>query len=209
VHPRVLVVDDDAFTRRLMCSVLSARGQQVRACASASEAMAIIEQDEPDCIVCDLDLGSAFSGIDLLARLRSQRPWIGLIALTAHRDPALVGAGSLPEGVPYLVKSDVDDLDQLAGIVAGTIGPREAAGAVPGQPQAGVARVSGAQAAVLGLVAQGLSNEAIANQRGVSVRAVEYMLRRIYASLGLEPDDGRNARVDAIRIWRQGRVRVK
>jgi DNA-binding NarL/FixJ family response regulator len=65
------------------------------------------------------------------------------------------------------------------------------------------------QAEVLYLLARGLSNQAIAEQRGVSVRSAESMVAKLYEILGLNDVSTSNPRVLAAEIWKSGYVSVK
>ena len=62
------------------------------------------------------------------------------------------------------------------------------------------------QAEVLQLIAKGLSNQAIADIRGVSLRAVEIAITKIYEILGINNDPTINTRLKAAEIWRTGKV---
>ena len=76
-------------------------------------------------------------------------------------------------------------------------------------PQPGVPTITRSQAEVLRLMADGLSNAAIAEQRGCSVRALERVNARLYAALGVKDDADANARVQAVGMYRDGRVDVR
>ena len=69
--------------------------------------------------------------------------------------------------------------------------------------------LTGAQADVLRMLAEGLSTRAIAERRGTSIRAAETMLVRLYEALGLSNEDLSDHRVTAVRIWQQGRITVQ
>ena len=69
---RVLIVDDEADTRDLLSLALTSAGAEVKACASASEAMAVIRQLQPDCIVSDIGMPDE-DGYMLIKRVRDQQ----------------------------------------------------------------------------------------------------------------------------------------
>jgi DNA-binding NarL/FixJ family response regulator len=69
--------------------------------------------------------------------------------------------------------------------------------------------VSKSQAETLRLLSQGHTNQAIADLRGTSLRAAETMIQRTYKSLGLNRESKRNNRVEAVSLWRQGKVQVR
>ena len=214
---RILVVEDESFTRQLISNTLSQQGFVVRNFEDASTAIEAIESFEPHVVISDLDLGPlGASGIDLLQYVSRNFPWIGLVALTAHADPKLAAAGSLPEQVAYLVKSEINDLGQIGLAIRATLSNRatapsnDSAGA-QGEGEEGILVVSGLQAEALRMLASGMTNQAIADARGTSLRAVETLISRTYASLGLglERENRRNYRIEAVRLWQTGRVRVE
>jgi PAS domain S-box-containing protein len=84
---RIMIVDDEAETRDLLTAMLTRRGAEVRACASAREALAEIEQWRPLVLVSDIGMPDE-DGYALIGKLRSLRPERGgdipAIALTAY-----------------------------------------------------------------------------------------------------------------------------
>lgn len=202
---RLLLVEDEPFTRRLLEQFLSQRGFEVVAFAGAKEAMRHLRNSAVDVLVSDLDLGAPPSGVDLLARARLDFPQLPLIALTAHSNPLLAAPGRLPTGITYLVKTDFDSLEALVDAITGTMTSR------PNrvEQRLGDFIVTSAQAEVLRMLAEGLSNDAIAAHRGVSKRAAEALVQRTLHTLGLTRDSGRNPRVEAVRLWQQGRIEVR
>jgi CheY-like chemotaxis protein len=84
-HVRVLLVDDDPDTRGMMQTVLSQRGAQVTAAASAAEALACVERETPDVLLSDIGM-PGMDGYALIRELR-ERPEARAIpaaALTAY-----------------------------------------------------------------------------------------------------------------------------
>ena len=208
---RILIVEDESFTRQLISNTLSQQGFEVRNFEHASTAIEAIESFEPHVVISDLDLGAfGASGIDLLQYVSRKFPWIGLVALTAHADPKLAAAGSLPEQVAYLVKSEISDLGQIGVAIRATLSNRtDQSNESTESNDEDQLVVSGLQAEALRMLASGMTNQAIADARGTSLRAVETLISRTYASLGLEREAGRNYRIEAVRLWQTGRVRVE
>lgn len=208
---KVLLVEDDSFTRQLIANALNQQGFDVTECDNASSALDLVKSLEPHVIVSDLDLGRGASGLDLMRLVNREHPWIGLVALSAHTTSMLVGEGSLPEGTPYLVKSAIKDLAEIGAAIRVTISNRSlvARDLVAGEEVSADYSVTQAQAETLRLLAQGMTNQSIATLRGTSLRAAETMIRRTYLSLGLTREAGRNNRVEAVSLWRQGKVRVR
>jgi signal transduction histidine kinase/ActR/RegA family two-component response regulator len=84
---RVLVVDDEPDARGLLIAVLSQCDADVRACASAEEALVELEQWKPHIIVCDIEMPGE-DGYSLIRKVRAlpaeQGGRIPAVALTAH-----------------------------------------------------------------------------------------------------------------------------
>ena len=64
-----------------------------------------------------------------------------------------------------------------------------------------ITRCSPTQIDLLRMIALGYSNERIARERGTGVRAVEQLIHRTYARLGVQGDSDANARVQAVRMY--------
>lgn len=206
---RVLIVEDEPFTRHLVSGALAAEGWEVESCGSIADAMSAIQTGEPNAVVCDLDLGAGPSGVDLCRRLSEEYPWIGLVVLTAHTSPDLAVSSfqGLPPDVVYLVKSAIDSPEDLSrGVKAAIHG--DYAMAVRTDPDT-VIEVSVEQGEVLRLLAAAYSNAAIARERGTTIRAAEAMVQRVFMALGIESVPEVNSRVMAATMWNNGRIVIR
>lgn len=209
---RLIVVEDEPFTRQLVANALAQQGFEVIECSDASTALDLVAEFEPHVIVSDLDLGpSGPSGIDLLQHVTRTHPWIGLVALTAHSNPQLAASGQLPAGVAYLIKSEITNLEQIGVTVRSTLSHGQAASIQQNldADETEFYFVTRDQAEALRMLAQGMTNQAIADQRGTTIRAVENLISRTYAALQLDRDTSRNYRIEAVKLWQTGRVRVE
>lgn len=205
---RVLVVEDDTFTKQLVSSTLANQGFEIQSASTVREALDLFRSFEPHAVVSDLDLGEVVSGVDLLNRIFDDAPWTGLIALTAHASPELAAHGKLPDGVVYLVKSQINELNEIGWAVRSAI-EGFASITTPLTQKDDKFAVSAAQADVLRLMAEGLTNAAIADHRQTSQRAVENLIQRTFRTLNLQKGDGYSPRMEAVRLWRQGKIVVR
>jgi DNA-binding NarL/FixJ family response regulator len=207
---RVLLVEDEEFTRAMVAGALEAAGHYVRGASSVAEALVALNGFEPHVVIADLDLGSGPSGADLLHRVAEESPWVGLVVLTAHAAPSLaLPAGTrLPDRVVYLIKSDVSSGRDLQGAMHAAIADAEPALPVAEDAE-GRPVISRVQGEVLRLIAEGYSNQGIAEIRGTSMRATESLVHRTFTALGLGNDKRMSPRVQAVRMWQQGRVSVR
>jgi len=206
---RVVLVEDEDFTRTAVTGVLQGGGFAVVAVATVSAAIEAIEVTDPHAVVSDLDLGPGPTGADLLRRVADERPWVGLVALTAHRSVQLAVEGSarLPEGAIMIVKSRLESMQDITTAVEDSIA-QGAVGSGRDGAETGDIVVTALQAEILRLMAEGLSNAGIAARRGTSLRAAEAAVQRTLHALDLAADPDFNSRVLAVRLWQSGQVAV-
>jgi len=195
----VLVVEDEQFTRTMVNVALQALGFNiVGLCTTAHEALTTIEQHRVDVALLDLDLGPGPSGIDIAHALRASSPSIGIVLLTTFTDPRLRDPHErpLPKGSRYLVKTQLENPEVLrATIVDAKRTPLKDV-AIPGP----TSPLTPLQIEVLRLVASGFANSEIAQEQGVTSKAVERTVHRITEALGLAEQPG-NKRVLLARAY--------
>jgi DNA-binding NarL/FixJ family response regulator len=207
---RVLLVEDEDFTRTMVSEMLSASGINVLPVASVAEALKSMEDFDPHVVLTDLDLGHGPDGADLLTKVAEDRPWTGMVIMTAHASPELAinDVSRIPEQAGYIVKSELNSIHSLVSIIQESI---IMPGNFNGSDNVGEEKVTitSSQAEILRMIADGLSNAAIAEARGITLRAAEALIQRTFAALGVNGDSSINARVAAVRMWQQGKVAVK
>ena len=207
---RVLLVEDEDFTRTMVSEMLSASGINVLPVASVAEALKSMDEFDPLVVLTDLDLGHGPDGADLLTKVAEDRPWTGMVIMTAHASPELAinDVSRIPEQAGYIVKSELNSIHSLVSIIQESI---IMPGNFNGSDNVGEEKVTitSSQAEILRMIADGLSNTAIAEARGITLRAAEALIQRTFAALGVNGDSSINARVAAVRMWQQGKVAVK
>ena len=207
---RVLLVEDEDFTRTMVSEMLSASGINVLPVASVAEALKLMDEFDPHVVLTDLDLGHGPDGADLLTKVAEDRPWTGMVIMTAHASPELAinDVSRIPEQAGYIVKSELNSIHSLVSIIQESI---IMPGNFNGSDNVGEEKVTitSSQAEILRMIADGLSNTAIAEARGITLRAAEALIQRTFAALGVNGDSSINARVAAVRMWQQGKVAVK
>ena len=207
---KVLLVEDEEFTRTLIRDSLTKIGMTVVDVGSVHDALVVMDDFDPHVVVSDLDLGPGPDGADLLYKVEQTRPWTGMVVLTAHASPelALHGASRIPESATYLVKSQISSTEYLkAAIEESIVTPGAKSAANKNSEDQFV--ISSTQGEILRMIADGLSNAAIARERNVTLRAAEALIQRTFAALGVKGDPDVNSRVIAVRLWQQGKVVVK
>ena len=200
---RVLIVEDDAFMGGLLAEILRGRGFLVDQATDAVTAMELIEQNDPDALIVDLDLGHGPSGIDVIGALGDRLNEFGVLVLSNYPTASAVVPGAkLPDSVGYLLKrklSDPDEVVRALEAVLSDVTPTKVnrSELVPEELQV----LTPGQLELLRLIAMGYSNDMIAQERGVTVRSVESLVNRLFTSLGLSSDARSNARVRAAMLY--------
>ena len=198
---RVLLVENDPFTLAALSDALSyQRCSVVAAVTTAREALAQQDAVDAQVAVLDLDLGVGPTGIDLAHALRKRQPALGIVILSSYQDPRLA-VPDLPDpplGTCYLSKQDVTNIRQvIEQVLASAHAPlRERAGQRGELPQ-----MSSTQRDVLAKLAAGMSTQAIAAERGVSQKAVEQTISKLYELFDIARDSGTNQRVQLVRAY--------
>ncbi|CAB4927138.1 unannotated protein [freshwater metagenome] len=207
---RVLLVEDDDFTRNVVREMLEAAGIEVLPLAAVATAIESLDHFDPHVVLTDLDLGHGPDGADLLNKIAEERPWIGMVIMTAHSSPELAinDASRIPEHAGYIVKSELHSIQNLITLIEESI-------IMPGNFKGTDVEsdekitITSTQAEILRMIADGLSNTSIAETRGITLRAAEALVQRTFAALGVNGDPSINPRVVAVRLWQQGKVVVK
>jgi len=207
---KVLFVEDDKFTQHTISELLENQGVHLMTVDSAPQAIRALTEFDPNVILTDLDLGTEPDGGDLLRYVSKHHPWIGKVILTAHSSPeiALGGSNRLPEDVTFLIKSLVSS-QMIYEAIVNSVEASRAPQNMSAETQDGTFVVSKSQGELLRMMADGLSNIAIAEKREITLTATKSVIHRLFASLGLDSDSNINQRVMAVKLWQQGKVRIK
>jgi DNA-binding NarL/FixJ family response regulator len=169
---------------------------------------------QPDVVLMDVKMPPTHTmeGIDAAHAIKAERPETGIVMLTQHDDEEYVWAllESGVAGYGYLHKIRVGDVEQLVRalheVAAGgsVLDPRivdtllARRSRKPGSPLAGL---TPAELDVLRLMAEGRSNQAIADALFVSLGTVEKRIAAVFAKLGLRHEADLNRRVAAVLIY--------
>ena len=207
---KVMLVEDEEFTRNMVGEMLTTSGVTVSSVASVSQALATIDAFDPHVVLTDLDLGHGPDGADLLLKVFKDRPWTGMVIMTAHASPELAISDSsrIPDPTVYIVKSEIKSIANLLLAIEESIektGKFQTNFVASGEK----ITVTASQAEILRMIADGLSNASIAKERDITLRAAEALIQRTFQALGVNGDPSVNPRVVAVRMWHQGKVAVK
>jgi DNA-binding NarL/FixJ family response regulator len=207
---RVVVAEDLFLLRDGLVRLLGAHGFDVAdAVESAPDLLTALLDHRPDVAIVDVRLPPSFTDDGLRAALqaRAQVPGLPVLVLSQYVEQLyarelLADQGG---GVGYLLKDRVFNDDQFVDAIrtvagGGTVMDTEVVAKLLGRHarEEPIGRLSAREREVLGLMAEGRSNMAIAQRLFVSDKAVSKHTASIFAKLGLAPSDDDNRRVLAV-----------
>jgi DNA-binding NarL/FixJ family response regulator len=207
---RVVVAEDVMLTREGIVRLLTDAGVEVVGeSEDADRLLADVERTSPDVAVIDIRMPPTHTDEGLVAaqRIRADHPETGVLVLSHYVEPAYAMRliEEHPERVGYLLKERVFDVavlvDALRRIVDGetVIDPTIVARLVGRHRRNDpVASLTEREREVLGLVAEGMSNQAIAGRLVVTERTVEAHISSIFHKLGLAESPEQHRRVLAV-----------
>lgn len=204
---RVLIADDHAMVRRGMRDFLELHDdlEVVGEAGDGAEAVALASSLLPDVVVMDL-LMPVMDGIEAITAIRASGAPTEVVALTSFMEEARVVAAMEAGAAGFLLKDAGADelaaairsaalgevyLDRsVAAVVTRRMraggGPGDAAGTWPGSAGDPFAGLTARELDVLGGVARGLANRAIAEELGITERTARTHVSNILAKLRLE-----------------------
>jgi len=207
---RVMVAEDTMLTREGIVRVL--RDAQVDVIAEVEDADALLREvalDPPDVAVIDIRMPPTHTdeGLVAAARIRDKHPSVGVLVLSHYVEPtyAMRLLQEHPEGAGYLLKDRISDpavlLDAVRRVADGetVVDPTIVTQLLGRRRRTDPLEVlSGREREVLELLAEGLSNRAIAERLFVTERTVETHIASVFGKLGLGEDPTTHRRVLAV-----------
>ncbi len=100
---RLLVVDDQADVRAVLTRILEAGGHTCRSAGSVAEAIAQVEAEAPDLVLCDIDMPGQ-SGLVLVEHLHRTAVDVAVLMVTAYDDPAVADQAMDDGAYGYVIK---------------------------------------------------------------------------------------------------------
>ncbi len=207
---RVTLGEDDVLLREGIARILVDAGLEVVGqSGDADDLLRRALAYSPDVVIADVQMPPRREddGLQAALELRRRRPGIGVLILSQFCEPAYVMelVGERPEGVGYLLKERVGDVDAFIDAVG-----RVAGGGSALDPEV-VARMLGRhtrgdplqvltarELEVLAAMAEGKSNLGIARSLLVGQASVEKSVTAIFRKLGVAPADTEHRRVQAV-----------
>ncbi|MCZ7588546.1 MAG: response regulator [Gaiella sp.] len=207
---RVVLADDSVLLREGVARLLEEAGFEVVAqSGTAEDLLRHVAMHKPDVAVIDIRMPPTHTdeGLRAAREIRERNPGVGVLLLSQYVEPgyAMALLETSAEGVGYLLKDRVADLEQF-----GTAVRRVADGGSALDPAVvselvgrkrrddPLEQLTAREREVLELMAEGRSNQAIAERLFVTLRAVEKHVTSIFTKLGLPASTDDHRRVLAV-----------
>ncbi|HVC68918.1 MAG TPA: response regulator transcription factor [Acidimicrobiales bacterium] len=191
---RVVVIDDHEVLRAGTRQVLETTDDivVVGEADDWSAALAVIDEHRPDIALVDIQL-SGRDGIELARQLSSDHPGTRVVILSAYDDDAFIRRAFEAGVAGYLLKTmpreELINAVRAVGMGTTVLDPAVSsrlARTSAASESTGAPRLTLREREVVALVADGLSNKAIATRLGVSTRTVEGHVNHVFTKLDLE-----------------------
>jgi DNA-binding NarL/FixJ family response regulator len=213
---RVVLAEDNSLLRQGLVRLVSLADdlELVGVAQDLPSLERLVAEEQPDVVVSDIRMPptNTDEGIRIAAKLREERPDVGVVLLSQYAEPsyalALLDGGAA--GRAYLLKERVGDIQELTSAIqqvasgGSVIDPTVVEGLVAATrrpDKSPLDALTPREVEVLGEMAQGKSNAAIAGSLFLSERAIEKHSNAIFGKLGLSEEPDRNRRVAAVLLY--------
>jgi DNA-binding NarL/FixJ family response regulator len=210
---RVAIAEDSVLLREGVARLLDDAGFDVVAqCGTAEELLLKVRSFPPDVAVVDIRLPPTHNdeGLRAAIEIRDRHPSVGVLVLSQYLELglALKLLTESPDGVGYLLKDRITDVDEFVAAVR-----RVADGGSALDPiivstllsrrrsDDPIAQLTPREREVLELMATGSSNQGIADELIITLRAVEKYVSTIFTKLGLPSTKSESRRVLAVLLF--------
>jgi DNA-binding NarL/FixJ family response regulator/class 3 adenylate cyclase len=207
---RVVLADDSVLLREGIARLLEDEGMEIVAqSGTAEDLLRHVAMHKPDVAIVDIRMPPTQTdeGLRAAQQIRERFPNVGVLVLSQYVEPAyaLELLSESAEGVGYLLKDRVSDVDEFAGAVrrvaeGGSALDPSVVQTLVGRRRAAdpLAELTPREREVLELMAEGRSNQAIAERLFITLRAVEKHVTSIFTKLRLPATAEDHRRVLAV-----------
>jgi DNA-binding NarL/FixJ family response regulator len=213
---RIVIADDSVLLRAGLARLLEDAGfDVVGQAADAEDLLRKVRAHKPDVAVTDIRMPPTQTdeGLRAAQQIRTEMPEVGVMVLSQFIDEgyALELLQGSAEGIGYLLKDRVADIDAFVDALRrvggrGSVLDPEVVSQLLGRRRGDdpLDRLTPREREVLGQMAQGRSNGAIARDLVVTERAIEKHVTSIFSKLGLSAADDGHRRVLAVLTYLKG-----
>ena len=213
---RVVLAEDNYLVREGVARLIEAVDELELAdvCGDLDSLLAAVENAAPDVVLTDIRMPPTGTdeGIRAAAAIRQSHPNVGVVVLSQYADPeyavALFREGSAR--LAYLLKERVGDIDELLNAIrevargGSVVDPKVVEGLVSARTESHespLQYLTPREREILGEMAQGKNNAAIAHDLTLSERAVEKHINSIFSKLHLSEEPDTHRRVKAVLLF--------
>jgi DNA-binding NarL/FixJ family response regulator len=213
---RIVIAEDSVLLRAGLTGLLADAGEEVVATVdNADDLLTVVERHKPDLAVVDVRMPPTFTddGLRAALQIRARWPEIGILVLSQYVEETYASdlLANDTAGLGYLLKDRIADVSEfLEGVrrvgQGGTVLDPEVVAQLLARSRRRdpLERLSPRERDVLGLMAEGRTNAAIARELVVSDGAVEKHISNIFTKLDLPPTEHDHRRVLAVLRWLEG-----
>ena len=210
---RAVIAEDSILLREGVARVLGDAGfEVVGACETAEELLVKVETHDPDLAVVDIRLPPTHSdeGMEAALRIRASHPSVGVLVLSQYVEVGLAMRllADSAEGAGYLLKDRIGNVKEFVAaarrvaeggsaidpIIVSTLLSKRRSDDV-------LTELTPREREVLELMAEGRSNQGIADQLVITLRAVEKYVSSVFTKLGLPSGGSDSRRVLAVLLY--------
>ncbi len=207
---RVVIADDNLLVRKGIAALLAEAGVDVTAQADcADDLLREVDAHDPDVAIVDIRMPPTHTdeGLRAARAIRERHPRTAIVVLSQHVEYGVATRvlAEDPERLGYLLKDRVTDLEDFVGTlrrVAGggtALDPEVVSRLLASDRDDGpLHRLTPREREVLQLLGEGLSNPAIGDRLGITLRSTEKHVSSVFTKLGLPDTGNENRRVLAV-----------
>jgi DNA-binding NarL/FixJ family response regulator len=209
---RAVIAEDSVLLREGVAGLLRAADFDVEACENADELLLKVRSHLPDVAIVDIRLPPTHSdeGLQAALQIRARYPSVGVLVLSQYLELGLAMKllAESADGAGYLLKDRISDVAEFVGAVR-----RVATGGSAIDPiivstllakhrsDDPMEALTPREREVLVLMAEGRSNQGIADKLVITLRAVEKYVSSIFGKLGLPSAGTDSRRVLAVLLY--------
>jgi len=213
---RAVIAEDSVLLREGVSRLLTDHGiEVVGSCETTDRLLALVEEHEPDIAIVDIRLPPTHTdeGLKAALALRAGHPALGILVLSQYVEVGLAMQllADSADSTGYLLKDRISNVTDFVDAVhrvangGSAIDPMIVSALIAKQrKQDPLGRLTPREREVLALMAEGRSNQGIADVLVITLRAVEKYVSSIFAKLDMPSTSGDSKRVLAVLLYLRG-----
>jgi DNA-binding NarL/FixJ family response regulator len=197
---RAVIADDNLLVRAGISALLRDAGVEVAGeASSADELLREVDEHVPDVAIVDIRMPPTHTdeGLRAAQEIRARHPEMAIVILSEHLEAGIATRvlAESPERLGYLLKQRVTDVEDFVGTLrrvtsgGSALDPQVVSRLLAAPTDGPLQSLTAREREALQLVAEGRSNQGIADELAITLRSAEKYVSSIFTKLGL-PDTG-------------------